>query len=165
MRDLMPPPPAVVVRALQPIAQRYHLLTLPWHAHEIITAFFIYLAIMIVLSPVCSDILIPNLYRNLSTKTQVNWNIRVVSTIQSIFICGIAFYVISSDRERYRMDWEERIWGYTGAGGMVQAFAAGYFMWDVLISSMYIRILGVGSLLHGVCALLITCLGFVSQFL
>ncbi len=88
----------------------------------------------------------------------------MVSTIQSISICGIALYVISSDLERYRMGWEDRIWGYTGAGGMVQAFAAGYFLWDVLVSAMYLQILGIGSLLHAICALLITCLGFVSHF-
>ena len=164
MRDLLPPPPAVVVRLLQPIAEKYHLHTLPWHAHEIIGAFTIYLAISLFLSPICSEVLAPSLYRNLTGLTKVNWNVRVTSTIQSTFICAIALYVIFSDAERYQMNWETRIWGYTGAGGMVQAFAAGYFLWDVLISAMYLHILGIGSLLHAVCALLITCLGFVSYF-
>ncbi len=59
------------------------------------------------------------------------------------------------------MNLEERIWGYTGAVGMTQAFAAGYFMWDVKISAMNVGILGWGSLAHAVSALLITSLGFV----
>ena len=25
------------------------------------------------------------------------------------------------------MGWEERVWGYSGAGGLIQAFATGYF--------------------------------------
>lgn len=60
------------------------------------------------------------------------------------------------------MNLEERIWGYTGALGMTQAFAAGYFIWDVKISATNVGILGWGSLAHAVSALLITSLGFVS---
>ena len=59
------------------------------------------------------------------------------------------------------MSLEERIWGYTGAMGMTQAFAAGYFIWDVKISAVNVGILGWGSLAHAVSALLITSLGFV----
>ena len=29
----------------------------------------------------------------------------------------------------------ERVWGYTGASGMVQGFAAGYFLWDLVTSA------------------------------
>lgn len=60
------------------------------------------------------------------------------------------------------MDLAERMWGYTGALGMTQAFAAGYFIWDVKISAANVGILGGGSLAHAVSALLITSLGFVS---
>lgn len=60
------------------------------------------------------------------------------------------------------MNLEERIWGYTGALGMTQAFAAGYFIWDVKISATNVGLLGWGSLAHAVSALLITSLGFVS---
>ena len=59
------------------------------------------------------------------------------------------------------MSLEERIWGYTGAMGMTQAFAAGYFIWDVKISAVNVGILGWGSLAHALSALLITSLGFV----
>lgn len=48
---------------------------------------------------------------------------------------------------------------------MVQAFAAGYFAWDLSISIYWINILGMGSLAHAVAALTITMLGFVSTFL
>lgn len=59
------------------------------------------------------------------------------------------------------MNARERIWGYTGAMGMTQAFAAGYFAWDVLVSSMHLDVLGPGSLAHAISALIVTCLGFV----
>jgi len=58
------------------------------------------------------------------------------------------------------MGWEARLWDYSGAGGLVQAFAAGYFLWDVVVSLQYFKVLGPGSLAHAISALLITCVGF-----
>lgn len=37
---------------------------------------------------------------------------------------------------------EERVWGYTGATGMIQGFAAGYFLWDVMMSTLHVDVLG-----------------------
>ena len=60
------------------------------------------------------------------------------------------------------MDWKERIWGYTGAGGMIQGFAAGYFLWDLLVSAMNIEIFGWGMLAHAISAVVVFSMGFVS---
>ena len=60
------------------------------------------------------------------------------------------------------MNARERIWGYTGAMGMTQAFAAGYFAWDVMVSVVHYGVLGPGSLAHAISALVVTNLGFVS---
>ena len=60
------------------------------------------------------------------------------------------------------MGWEERVWGYTGAGGMVQALAAGYFLWDLGICVRYFGVFGVGLLAHAVAALVVFSFGFVS---
>lgn len=165
MRDLLPSPSAALVRILRPTAEKHHLCTLPWHAHEIVAAFLLYQTVFHVISPVLSRYLAPETYERLSRKTQVNWNIHVTSQVQSVFVCAIALYVIFADEERRQMDWEGRIWGYTGASGMVQAFAAGYFLWDVLVSATNLDTQGPGSLLHAICALFITCIGFVSPSL
>ncbi len=61
------------------------------------------------------------------------------------------------------MGWRERVWGYTGATGMVQGFAAGYFLWDLLASIKHVDIHGWGALAHAGSALVISSLGFVSQ--
>ncbi|KAF7919309.1 hypothetical protein EAE99_008611 [Botrytis elliptica] len=58
------------------------------------------------------------------------------------------------------MDWTGRIWGYTGAGGLVQAFAMGYFLWDLMASVVHFDILGWSSLIHALCALLVVGIGF-----
>ena len=67
------------------------------------------------------------------------------------------------DEERKALDWDGRVWGYTGSGGMIQALAAGYFLWDICISVVHVKIFGWGMLAHAVSALLVFCLGFVSS--
>ena len=60
------------------------------------------------------------------------------------------------------MDWWERVYGYTGAAGMVQGFAAGYFLWDLCVSAIHVSIFGWGMLAHAIAALIVFSLGFVS---
>lgn len=114
------------------------------------------------LSPLLSAWLVPDIYNKLNKRSKVNWNVRVVALIQSCFINTAALYVIFNDVQRGEMDWRGRIWGYSGAGGMVQGFAAGYFLWDLIVSTQYLSIFGPGSLAHAISALLVTCLGFIS---
>lgn len=64
------------------------------------------------------------------------------------------------DQERLIMDENQRVWGYTGLIGMVQAFGAGYFLWDLMVSAQYLNIFGPGFLTHAVCALCVFSLGF-----
>ena len=61
------------------------------------------------------------------------------------------------------MDAMDRLWAYSPMAGRVQAFAAGYFLWDLLVSLRHLRILGLGSLVHALSALLVTIIGFVSS--
>lgn len=162
MIDSLPHLPTLIQSLTQPIADSLSLKTLPLHAHEVLLAFSAYYLMDIFLAPSLSTKFFAKTYSSLPPRTKINWNIRVVSTIQAIFICGLAFWTIVADEERRNMNLEERIWGYTGTVGMTQAFAAGYFMWDVKISAVNVGILGWGSLAHAVSALLITSLGFVS---
>ncbi|KAL9131289.1 MAG: hypothetical protein Q9217_000724 [Psora testacea] len=64
------------------------------------------------------------------------------------------------DEERTDMAWEERVWGYTGAGGMIQGFAAGYFLWDLGICVGNVGVFGWGLLAHAVAALVVFSFGF-----
>lgn len=84
-----------------------------------------------------------------------------MSFIQSTLINVIAIWVMVVDHERKSMNSEERIWGYTGAAGMVQALAAGYFVWDLYVTGTNLDVFGLGTLAHAVAALLVYTLGFV----
>ena len=162
MKDLLQPPP-YLVNLTKPYAERLGLSTFPYHAHEVLIGFFGYHFILHYLSPKVSQVLCPKIYRGFNQRTRLNWDIHWVSMIQSIFINSAALYVIYSDSQRKEMDWKGRLWGYTPASGMVQGFAAGYFLWDLQISTQYIAITGPSALLHAIGALAVTCIGFVSK--
>ena len=74
-----------------------------------------------------------------------------------------ALYVLYADRDRLSETWEERMWGYTGLWGMVQALGAGYFLWDVQTCTTNIERLGATDWLHDVVALSIAILGFIRR--
>lgn len=74
----------------------------------------------------------------------------------------LALAVLLLDEERRVMNAQERVWGYTGATGMVQSFAAGYFVWDLWTGIMDFDVHGLGTVIHAVCALAVSLLGYVS---
>lgn len=161
MLDPFIAPPPLLIEAIKPISNYLSFSTLPFHIHEILLSYLVYQTIFSLVAPRLSAYLAPQTYHGLSTNKKVNWNVHVTSQIQSTFICSLALWVIWTDNERAQMDWTGRIWGYTGVMGLVQALAAGYFVWDVVVSAMHFRELGPGSLAHAVSALLVTSLGFV----
>ena len=160
MRDPLPAP-ASLVTATQPLARALSLRTLPNHAHEILPSFAAYTFINVIVSPRVSSYLFPKTYPSLSKKTKINWNVHFVSLIQSCFINSVALAAIYFDKERWSMGPRERVWGYTGATGMVQGFSAGYFLWDLVMSAKDMDVHGPGSLMHAASALAVSMLGFV----
>ncbi|MCJ1377351.1 hypothetical protein MMC17_000446 [Xylographa soralifera] len=160
MRDPFFPAPLPLVRASLPLAQALHLRTLPLHVHEILPAFCIYSFLGGVLSPLLSPRLFPSVYPQLPARTKHNWDVHVVSLLQSVAINGLALWLICVDGDHRQMDWRARVWGYSGATGMVQAFATGYFLWDGLVSAADPGLFGWGALAHAGSALAVSLLGF-----
>ncbi|KAH0536294.1 hypothetical protein FGG08_006832 [Glutinoglossum americanum] len=161
MHDPFPlPPPPILQHLTAPLSRLLSLPTLPLHAHEVLLAYALYLTTQLYISPRLSTRLFPAIYPRLAPKTRLNWDVHVVSLLQSTLINGLALWVMWSDGERAGMGQRERVWGYTGAGGMIQGFAAGYFLWDLGVSLWYLDVFGVGLLAHAVSALVVFSLGF-----
>ncbi|KAL2020691.1 hypothetical protein VTK56DRAFT_8087 [Thermocarpiscus australiensis] len=161
MRDPFPIPPIPALsKAVEPWAERFSLPTLPLHIHEIVGAALLYTFIQTVVSPVLSTRLFPQHYPRHSRPKKANWDTHVVSLVQSVLINALALWIHIFDDERNSMDFEGRIWGYTGALGMVQALAAGYFVWDLGITLLNLDIFGLGLLAHAVSALAVYSFGF-----
>lgn len=162
MQDPFAIPPAPwLAELVRPWCERLKLTTLPLHIHEVVAAALLYSVIFWPVSPIISKLLTGDHYSKLSRKKRLNWDAHVVSMVQSCLINGLAIWVIFVDNERWNMDWEERIWGYTGASAMIQALAAGYFVWDLFVTSFNLDVFGIGTLAHAIAALLVYALGFV----
>ncbi|KAF2458769.1 TLC domain-containing protein [Lineolata rhizophorae] len=150
----------VLSRLVTPLATRLSLPTLPLHVHEVLLAAGLYHLTYTTLSPFFSSRLFPRAYSAFPRRTRLNWDVHVVSLLQSTIINALALWVMWTDEERAHMDATERVWGYTGASGLVQAFATGYFVWDLVVSAVYVSVFGVGMLAHAVAALAVFSLGF-----
>ncbi|KAI0172353.1 DUF887-domain-containing protein [Hypoxylon sp. FL1284] len=161
MRDPFPisPIPALS-KAIQPWADYFELPTLPLHIHEVVIMAAFYHFIGSVVSPALSPRLFPAQYAALSRSRKMNWDVHVVSLVQSTIINALALWVMFVDDERKNMDWQERIWGYTGAAAMIQACAAGYFLYDLIITASNLSVFGLGMLAHAISALLVYSFGF-----
>jgi hypothetical protein len=163
MKDPFPIPPSPwLSQAVQPFADYFHFTTLPLHIHEVLGSFLAYTFINIVVAPIISKRLFPIKYAKLSKERKINWDVHVVSLCQSVVINILALWVMWTDEERKGMDWQQRIWGYTGAAGMIQGLATGYFLWDLMISLQNAKLFGPGMLAHAFSALLVFSFGFVS---
>ncbi|KAJ2899711.1 hypothetical protein MKZ38_002904 [Zalerion maritima] len=161
MRDPFPIPPSqALASSVEPLASYFSLTTLPLHIHEVLAACVLYTVINVVVSPALSTWLFPNHYGKMSATKKLNWDVHVVSFIQAILINSLALWVIWVDTERSSMDPSERVYGYTGAAGMIQALAAGYFLWDLVITAIYLPVFGMGMLTHAVSALTVFSFGF-----
>lgn len=161
MLDPFLAPPALLTTLSRPIGAYLSLATLPLHIHEILLAFLFYHLVNTYFSPYISTKLFPAYYPSLNARTKANWDVHIVSLVQSCLINVLAIWVMVADEERKGMDWEGRVWGYTGADGMIQGFAAGYFLWDLCVCAAHVDVFGWGLLAHAVAALIVFSLGFV----
>ncbi|OJD17738.1 hypothetical protein AJ78_02204 [Emergomyces pasteurianus Ep9510] len=160
MLDPIPPPPQWLQDAFQPAAKMLGLHSMTLHIHEICFFFILYQFVQSVVSPRLSAVLFPKFYPHFNRRTKLNWDVHVVSLVQSSLINAVALWVMFADKDRQGMTSSERVWGYSGTCGLVQAMAVGYFIWDLMISTRYISIFGIGLWCHAVSALWVFSLGF-----
>lgn len=165
MHDPFPlPRPTILDPYISSASSCLGLRTLPLHYHELLLAFTIYHLTNTYLSPTLSRTFFPRIYPTFNARTKLNWDVHVVSFVQSVIICGLALWVMGHDEERSAMSALERVHGYTGASGLIQAFAGGYFLWDLVVTVGNVGVFGWGMLAHAVSALCVFGLGFVSHF-
>ncbi|KAK2611333.1 hypothetical protein N8I77_004682 [Diaporthe amygdali] len=144
---------------VRPFAERFGLSVLPQHIHEVIFAALMYTFVHLVISPWLSMKYAPEQYPTHRGK-RASWDAHVVSLFQSTLINILALWCMFADEERKTFDWQQRIWGYTGASGMIQSLAAGYFVWDLITTALFVDVFGLGVLAHAISALLVYSFGY-----
>jgi hypothetical protein len=127
MHDPFPlPRPEFLVPYVEKISEYLALRTLPLHYHELIIAFTLYHATYKFLSPAVSSYLFPRIYPSFNARTKMNWDVHVVSFVQSTLICILALWVMWADTERNEMNTTERTHGYTGAWRLLSVGSDGH---------------------------------------
>lgn len=147
--------PPLVEAALDKAFSLFGLARLTPHIHEVVLAFSLYHAIFL-LSPIFLADFAP--YKRLARRTQLNFDIHIVSSVQCILILVISFPAFWDPALQ-----SDHIFAYSPYGGLVYAFAVGYFAWDSYISLKYLKWFGVGFAVHGLGSLCVFLLSFVSD--
>lgn len=135
--------------------------TLLLHYHQVLLVAVFYFWIQVSLSPWLSPKL-SKIYPTLSKRNKTNFDIHIVSFVQAVLVCSVAFYIMAFDEQRKGMTREERVFGYTTSLGTLQALGLGYFYWDLYVSTWHFNLFGAGTLFHAISALIVFSFGFVS---
>src|ERR1700761_846230 len=155
------PPVSILQKQSQPLADTFGLQALPLHIHEIALAFTLYHVIFTYLAPHVSNWWFPHHYNKFGRLMILEWNLQCVSMVQSILICVLGLWVVRYDIDRQQTSPEARVWGYSGSAGSVQAFATGYFLWDLMVTLQPLDDLGLPVLIHAFGCLAVYMIGFV----
>jgi len=160
MLDPFGPAPKALAQLVQPLATKLNLATLPLHIHQVLFFAALYQVVLTVGAPAISRFFVPKQYAAFNARTRLNWNIHIVSMTQCAFVNTFALWVMFFDKERKAMDRDQRLYGYSGSLGLLQAMALGYFLWDLYVCARYLKWLGGGMLAHAISAVTVFSLGF-----
>ncbi|RDW77859.1 hypothetical protein BP5796_05711 [Coleophoma crateriformis] len=160
MRDPFISPPAALVALVQPVATSLSLPALAPHLHEVFIGWAVYHVLDRYVSPALSRLLFPRTYGSIDARTRINWDMRVAALTQAVCVSALAVWIKYVDQEVAAMDGKQRLYGYSGGIGMVQGFAAGYFLWDLSVCLTHYRLLGPETLVHATSALVMILLAF-----
>ncbi|KAL9088377.1 MAG: hypothetical protein Q9159_003151 [Coniocarpon cinnabarinum] len=152
--------PQSLVSFTAPYADRVSLAALPYHIHEVLISAVSYHIIYALISPALSRRLFPQTYGGFDKRTRLNWNVHVVSLVQSILITALALWILVYDTERGSSDWKMRVYGYDAANALVVSLACGYFLWDFIMTALHMNVFGPGMMAHAIAALTAYGAGF-----
>lgn len=123
------------------------------HWHEVVLSLLFYGTIHL-LSPFVMSRWMGSHYTTLPKRTRVNFDVHVVSMVQCfISIASLAPMWNHSHWQNRLNDPKSSIEGSTPYGSFVAAITVGYFVWDVIVCTVYFLLFGLGFLVHGLAAL------------
>jgi len=91
-------------------------------------------------------------YSSLNIKKQREWDTRVVASIHAILITFLSFQIVMDEKMHDR---HNKLFLDHHNPRMVMSIASGYFLWDALVSGYFLKDLGYGGLIHGVCCFVV----------
>lgn len=95
------------------------------------------------LSPLISSLIAPK-YRTLPARVQKDWNSRVVALVHACIVSYGTFTTLFSHPELY----DNRVSLYVDDADWYISIAAGYFLWDLIVTVLNLSVFGFGFLMH-----------------
>ncbi|EXJ58445.1 hypothetical protein A1O7_05870 [Cladophialophora yegresii CBS 114405] len=142
-----------------------NLPLLPTYLPGIVVTFSAYHLLYTSVGPWLSTALFPKSYPTLRGRQKLNWDENLVSFVQAIVLCVAAGQVVLFDRERQRMTWQERVWGYTDPTAVVLTIGNGYFYWHLMMMLRYRRVFGWAMVAHAVAVSFLMTSGYRPAFM
>lgn len=91
-------------------------------------------------------LLFPGIYNPLkNTKNRLDMCVRVVSFIQAIIICVLGIPIFNNQYLN-----QDHVFASTPYSKFYTSMALSYFIWDTIVSTIYVKFFGVGFLVHGI---------------
>jgi hypothetical protein len=156
-------PKAQLYALVQAACDALNLPLLPTYLPGIVLTFSAYHFFYTSVGPWLSTTLFPKVYPTLRGKEKLNWDENVVSFVQAIVLCVLAGQVVLFDRERQRMTWQERVWGYTEPTAVVLTVGNGYFYWHLMMMVRHRRMFGWAMVAHALAVSFLMTNGYVSS--
>ncbi|KAK7204046.1 TLC domain-containing protein [Myxozyma melibiosi] len=144
--------PPAVQETLTTVCNAIGLPMLAPHIHEVVLAFALYHGLFL-MGPLFNSAF--SSYKTMPRRTRINFDIHVVSQVQCLLIIALAFPAFFDPELKV-----DHLFAYSPYGGLVYAFAVGYFAWDSYISLKYINWFGIGFAVHGIASVSVFLLSF-----
>ena len=129
------------------------LRRLPEYFSQTLASLLVFHLIYVQIAPLLLTYLFPKHYLALSPSGRSDWDLRIVSLVQSTVITCFSLYLIISQHEaRSERGWVDRIYGYNDLEGNLLSISVGYFAWHLAHSIVHRKRHGWVMVGHGVIA-------------
>lgn len=106
-------------------------------------------------------LLVPSIYQPLKTnKNRLDLCARVVSFIQAVIICVLGIPVFNNNYLS-----KDHVFATTPYSKFYTCMALSYFVWDTIVSTIYVKYFGVGFLIHGIVSTIVFTIALEFKFI
>jgi hypothetical protein len=150
-------------KRLQLLCDSLHLPLLPQWLPLLSAVFAGYWTLYFWIGPSVSSLVFPKAYARLNGRKRLDWDVHVVSFVNSLVTTILSARVVLFDIGRKHMDWQERAWGYTGPCAFALTIANGYFYWHLVMMIYHKKVYGWSMIAHASAVSLIMTSGYVGK--
>lgn len=142
---LFPSPGKGFIQTIAPLFRLLGLNALPLHLHGVIISFLFFHTVWLISKPIFSSVLRLKQYRRLSFKDKIYWDAHVVSMVHAVILIPFSFVILKQNLLN-----DNKIFGYSPYAADIYSVALGYFLWDTVFCTRYVKFFGKLFMLHGI---------------